>query len=109
MTNRITMTPAAVKKVREIMAQQDPAPAALRLGVRGGGCSGFSYAMQFENGPGPMDKAFDFDGLRVLVDATSMMYLDGAEVDYVETLESSGFKFNNPNTTGCGSGKSFRV
>lgn len=102
----ITMTPLAVKKVKEIMEMQDPKPAALRFGVRGGGCSGFSYSMAFELEKGAMDKEYDFDGLKVLVDGVSTMYLDGCEVDYVETLESSGFKFNNPNvksTCGCGS------
>jgi iron-sulfur cluster assembly accessory protein len=102
----ITITPKAVSKVKEIMDAQSPKPAALRLGVIGGGCSGFSYSMRFENEKGMMDKEFDFDGLRLLVDATSYMYLDGATVDYVETLESSGFKFDNPNvksTCGCGS------
>ena len=102
----ITLTPKAVSKVKEIMAAQDPVPAALRLGVQGGGCSGFSYSMQFDNEKGLMDKSFEFDGLTLLVDGTSYMYLDGCEVDYLETLEASGFKFNNPNvksTCGCGS------
>jgi iron-sulfur cluster assembly accessory protein len=102
----ITLTPKAVEKVKEIMAAQDPVPAALRLGVMGGGCSGFSYSMQFDNEKGMMDKSFEFDGLTLLVDGTSFMYLDGCEVDYLETLEASGFKFNNPNvksTCGCGS------
>jgi len=102
----ITLTPKAVSKVKEIMAAQDPVPTALRLGVRGGGCSGFSYSMQFDNEKGMMDKSFEFDGLTLLVDGTSYMHLDGCEVDYLETLEASGFKFNNPNvksTCGCGS------
>lgn len=102
----ITMTASAVKKVKEILEMQDPKPSALRLGVRGGGCSGFSYSMAFELEKGAMDKEYDFDGLKVLVDGVSSMYLDGCEVDYVETLEASGFKFNNPNvksTCGCGS------
>lgn len=102
----VTLTPTAIAKVKEIMAQQDPVPTGLRVGVVGGGCSGFSYSMQFENGAGAMDKVFDFDGLKVYVDATSLMYLDGATVDYVETLEGAGFKFDNPNvksTCGCGS------
>ena len=102
----ITLTPKAVLKVKEIMAAQDPVPTALRLGVQGGGCSGFSYSMQFDNEKGLMDKSFEFDGLTLLVDGTSYMYLDGCEVDYLETLEASGFKFNNPNvksTCGCGS------
>ena len=102
----ITLTPAAIAKVKEIMAQQNPVPGGLRVGVVGGGCSGFSYSMQFENGAGAMDKTFEFDDLKVYIDATSLMYLQGATVDYIETLEGAGFKFENPNvksTCGCGS------
>ncbi len=106
----ITLTPHAIAKVKEIMAQQNPVPAGLRVGVVGGGCSGFSYSMQFENGSGMMDKVFDMDGLKVYVDATSVMYLNGCIVDYVETLEGAGFKFENPNVKStCGCGSSFSV
>jgi iron-sulfur cluster assembly accessory protein len=106
----VTLTSKAVEKVKSIMASQTPVPAALRLGVVGGGCSGFSYSMQFENEKGMMDKEFDFDGLKLIVDATSFMYLDGCEVDYLETLEASGFKFNNPNVKStCGCGSSFNA
>jgi iron-sulfur cluster insertion protein len=106
----VTLTPTAVSKVKEIMAQQDPHPAGLRIGVVGGGCSGFSYSMSFENAPGVMDKVYTFDGLKVFVDATSAMYLNGCSVDYVETLEAAGFKFENPNVKStCGCGSSFNV
>lgn len=106
----VKLTPAAVAKVKEIMAAQDPVPAALRLGVRGGGCSGFQYSMQFEVEKGPMDKSFEFDGLTLIVDATSLMYLNNCEVDYLETLDASGFKFNNPNVKStCGCGSSFNA
>src|ERR1041385_8386667 len=106
----ISLTPNAIAKVKEIMAQQNPVPSGLRVGVVGGGCSGFSYSMSFENGAGMMDKTFDFDGLKVFVDATSVMYLKGAVVDYVETLEGAGFKFENPNVKStCGCGSSFSV
>src|SRR5215470_18573190 len=101
----ITLTPKAISKVKEIMAQQTPVPAGLRVGVQGGGCSGFSYSMSFENTAGMMDKSFDFDGLKVFVDATSLMYLNGCNIDFVETLEAAGFKFENPNVkTSCGCG-----
>ena len=104
------LTAGAVAKVKEIMAQQTPTPTGLRLSVVGGGCSGFSYSMAFENGAGMMDKVYDFDGLKVYVDATSLMYLGGAHVDYVETLEGAGFKFENPNVKStCGCGSSFNV
>ena len=106
----ITLTPTAIAKVKEIMGQQNPVPAGLRVSVVGGGCSGFSYSMQFENSSGMMDKVFDFDGLKVYVDATSAMYLNGCRVDYVETLEGAGFKFENPNVKStCGCGSSFSV
>ena len=106
----VSLTPTAVAKVKEIMAQQDPMPAGLRIGVVGGGCSGFSYSMNFENAAGMMDKVFNFDELKVFVDATSLMYLNGCVVDYVETLEAAGFKFDNPNVKStCGCGSSFSV
>ena len=102
----VQLTQTAVSKVREILDTQDPKPAGLRIAVVGGGCSGFSYSMAFENSPTMLDKTYAYDGLKVFVDQASLLYLDGAEVDYVETLEGSGFKFNNPNvksTCGCGS------
>jgi iron-sulfur cluster assembly accessory protein len=102
----ITLTPTAVGKVKEILDSQEPKPSGLRIAVVGGGCSGFSYSMAFENTPGLLDKAYEFDGLKVFIDQASLLYLDGAEVDYIETLEGSGFKFNNPqvkSTCGCGS------
>ena len=106
----LNITPFAITKVKEIMAQQNPAPAGLRLGVVGGGCSGFSYSMSFDNSAGMMDKSFEFEGLKVFVDATSLMYLNGCVVDYVETLEGAGFKFENPNVKStCGCGSSFSV
>jgi iron-sulfur cluster assembly accessory protein len=109
-TPPVSLTPNAVAKVKEIMAQQSPVPAGLRVGVVGGGCSGFSYSMSFENGAGMMDKVFDMDGLKVYVDATSLMYLNNCIVDYVETLEGAGFKFENPNVKStCGCGSSFSV
>ena len=106
----ISLTPNAIAKVKGIMAQQNPAPAGLSVGVVGGGCSGFSYSLQFDASAGMMDKVFDMDGLKVFVDATSIMYLNGCRVDYVETLEGAGFKFENPNVKStCGCGSSFNV
>ena len=106
----INFTSSAIAKVKEIMAQQNPVPAGLRVGVSGGGCSGFQYSMSFENGAGMMDKTYDFDGLKVYIDGTSLMYLKGVSVDYLETLEGAGFKFDNPNVKStCGCGSSFNV
>jgi iron-sulfur cluster assembly accessory protein len=102
----IQLTETAVGKVQEILGTQEPKPAGLRIAVVGGGCSGFSYSMAFENTPGMLDKTYKFGDLNVFVDQASLLYLDGAEVDYVESMEGSGFKFNNPNvksTCGCGS------
>ena len=106
----VILTSKAVIKVKEIMGQQNPVPSGLRVGVVGGGCSGFSYSMSFENAPGIMDKVFDMDGLKVYVDATSVTYLNGCIVDYLETIEGAGFKFENPNVKStCGCGSSFSV
>jgi iron-sulfur cluster assembly protein len=102
----IQLTETAVGKVKEILGAQDPKPEGLRISVVGGGCSGFSYSMAFENSAGLLDKTYNFDGLKVFIDQASMLYLDGASVDYVESLEGAGFKFSNPNvksTCGCGS------
>ena len=109
-TQPVNLTTSAQAKVKEIMATQDPLPAGLRIGVVGGGCSGFQYSMSFENQQGMMDKVVRFDDLKVFVDATSAMYLNGCVVDYVETLEAAGFKFENPQVKStCGCGSSFSV
>ena len=106
----IQLTDTASTKVREIMSQQNPAPTALRVAVVGGGCSGFSYHMAFDNAENPSDNVYEFEGLKVLVDQMSEMYLDGVQIDYIETLEGAGFKFNNPNVKStCGCGSSFGV
>jgi iron-sulfur cluster assembly accessory protein len=109
-TEMITVTPVATTKVKEIMGQQNPAPVALRVAVVGGGCSGFSYHMAFENAENPTDNVYEFDGLKVFVDQMSEMYLEGVSIDYIETIEGAGFKFNNPNVKStCGCGSSFSV
>ncbi len=106
----VNLTERAVSKVQEILSSQEPQPAGLRLSVVGGGCSGFSYSMAFENTPNMLDKTYNYNGLKVFVDQASLLYLDGAEVDYVESMEASGFKFNNPNVKStCGCGSSFNA
>jgi iron-sulfur cluster assembly accessory protein len=106
----IQLTERATEKVSEILTAQEPKPSGLRIAVVGGGCSGFTYSMAFENTPGMLDKTYDFNGLKVFVDQASILYLDGVEVDYVESLEGSGFKFNNPNVKStCGCGSSFQA
>lgn len=106
----LELTPKAVSKVKEILAQQAPQPLGLRVSVVGGGCSGFSYQMNFENQSNGIDKTFEFDGLKVFVDQASLMYLNGTKIDYVESLEGAGFKFENPNVKStCGCGSSFSM
>ncbi len=106
----IQLTETAVSKVHEILAQQSPKPEGLRLSVVGGGCSGFQYSMAFENNRLPLDKVYDYEGLKVFVDQASLLYLDNCRVDYVETMEGAGFKFDNPNVTStCGCGSSFNA
>jgi iron-sulfur cluster assembly protein len=106
----IQLTDTASTKVREIMSQQNPAPTALRVAVVGGGCSGFSYHMAFDNAENPSDNVYEFEGLKVFVDQMSEMYLDGVQIDYIESIEGAGFKFNNPNVKStCGCGSSFSV
>ncbi len=106
----LTLTENAVSKVKEIMGQQVPVPAGMRIAVVGGGCSGFSYSMAFENQSNGLDDVLDLDGLKVFVDQMSLQYLENTEIDYVETIEGAGFKFNNPNVKHtCGCGSSFSV
>ncbi len=107
----ITLTKKAEDKVKEILLDQPESFAGLRIQVVGGGCSGFQYRMGFDkNFNDQNDEVFEFEGLKVFVDESSLLYMDGAEVDYVEGLHGAGFKFNNPNVSGsCGCGSSFSV
>jgi iron-sulfur cluster assembly protein len=107
----IMLTKKAEDKVKEIMLEQPEPYAGLRIQVVGGGCSGFSYRMGFDKSFNDQsDTIFEFDGLKVFVDKQSLLYMDGAEVDYIDGLHGAGFKFNNPNSTGsCGCGSSFSV
>ncbi len=106
----IQMTDTAIEKVRTILDTQEPKPAGLRISVVGGGCSGFSYSMAFENTQSMLDKTYDFEGLKVFIDQASLLYLDNVQVDYVESMEGSGFKFENPNVKStCGCGSSFNA
>ena len=106
----VNLTPIAATKVNEIRdAEQIEAEMGLRLRVVGGGCAGFSYDLYFDN-PTEVDQQFEVQGVRVVVDEMSLMYLVGTEIDYVEGLQGAGFKFNNPNVKStCGCGSSFSV
>ena len=109
-TQPITITDVAAKKVRDLLDGKDDGPEmALRVAVRGGGCSGFQYALAFDQ-PKDEDHRFDVDGVSVVVDKTSMQFVFGSEVDYVESLQGAGFQVNNPNVVAaCGCGSSFQV
>src|SRR5688572_24120060 len=107
----ITFTDRGAEKVKEFLASQgaDVATSGLRVGVRGGGCSGFQYALAFDTQRHD-DEIFEDHGLRLLVDRPSLPYVKGAIVDYVESLQGAGFKVDNPNVVAaCGCGSSFRV
>ncbi len=107
----ITFTEKGAEKVKEFLASQgaDIGTAGLRVGVRGGGCSGFQYALA-SDAQRPDDEVFEDKGLRILVDRPSLPYVRGAIVDYVESLQGAGFKVDNPNViAACGCGSSFRV
>ena len=107
----ITFTEKGAEKVQEFLAGQGAAiqTAGLRVGVRGGGCSGFQYALAFDT-QRDGDEVFEDHGLRILVDTPSLPYVKGAIVDYVEGLQGAGFKVDNPNViAACGCGSSFRV
>ena len=107
----ITFTDRGAEKVQEILDSQnaDAATSGLRVGVRGGGCSGFQYALAFDT-ERDGDQIFEDHGLRLLVDGPSLPYVRGAVVDYAENLQGAGFKVENPNVVAaCGCGSSFRV
>ena len=107
----ITLTERAAQKVKEIQKAEDLAEQSLRLRVIGGGCSGFSYDLFFdEETDASMDETFDSHGITLRVDMMSFTYLEGTEIDYVEGLYGAGFKFNNPTAKAtCGCGSSFGV
>jgi iron-sulfur cluster assembly accessory protein len=106
----VLLTELAAHKVNEIRGTEAIEPnMALRLRVVGGGCAGFNYDLYFDE-PTEVDRQFEIRGVKVVIDEMSLMYLIGTEVDYVDTLQGQGFKFNNPNVkTTCGCGSSFSV
>lgn len=107
----VRFTEKGAVKVREFLEAQgaDISSAGLRVGVRGGGCSGFQYQLAFDD-QHDGDAIFEDQGLRILVDAQSLPYVDGSEIDYVDSLQGAGFQVNNPNVVAaCGCGSSFRV
>ncbi len=104
----LNLTDNAVSAVQRFIESAGKPIAGLRIKVEGGGCSGFQYGMKLEENVDQEDSILDFTGIKVLVDASSKELLDGVTVDFVDGLEGSGFKFENPNATAsCGCGKSF--
>jgi iron-sulfur cluster assembly protein len=104
----IELTSKAVEKVREIMHDQGIAEGGLRVGVKGGGCSGLSYNVRFDTQPRERDRVFQYGDIRVFVDPKSFIYLHGMVLDYQETLMQQQFVFVNPNAKkSCGCGTSF--
>ncbi|HEX2415432.1 MAG TPA: iron-sulfur cluster assembly accessory protein [Thermoleophilaceae bacterium] len=106
----VTLTDIAAQKVNDFMqAQGAEGEVGLRVGVRGGGCSGFQYALALDEKRDD-DHVFDAAGIRVLVDPASLQYVDGSTVDFTESFQGSGFEVSNPNVVAsCGCGSSFRV
>ncbi|MGZ6162144.1 MAG: HesB/IscA family protein [Myxococcaceae bacterium] len=100
----------AAARIKVLLTQRNTPGAGLRVAVRGGGCSGLSYAIEWAEAPRERDRIFERDGIRVFVDPKSYLYLLGSELRYEETLMASGFKLENPNVkTACGCGESFSV
>ncbi len=105
----LTVTPAAVSIIRDLLEQRAIPDHALRVFVTGGGCSGMQYGMAFQETPEAGDTVVMKDGVRLLVDPTSMMYLQGATIDYADSLIGGGFRIDNPNAlSSCGCGHSFK-
>jgi iron-sulfur cluster assembly protein len=107
----IGLTERAIKEIRRIVADQNlPENTALRVGVKGGGCSGFSYTLGFDDQVGEIDQVTEVEGVKVVCDPKSFLYLNGTEIDFEDNLMGRGFKFGNPNAAkSCGCGESFSV
>ncbi len=107
----IELTERAAKEIRRIIEDQKLAEGtALRVGVKGGGCSGFSYTLGFDDQVAEIDQVTELDGIRVVCDPKSFLYLNGTQIDFEDNLMGRGFKFGNPNASkSCGCGESFSV
>lgn len=106
----VTLTDDAVRHITRLCAENDMAGYGLRYGLQGGGCSGYSYLLEFEEAPQPEDEVFEFGGVRVFMNPLHIEYLRGSVVDYSDTLMGAGFQIKNPNVKRqCGCGSSFDV
>ena len=109
-TALVSLTPTAAAKVKELMAEEPEDALVLRVAIQGGGCSGFQYGLGFDTAPAEGDEILDLEGVRVVVDPFSAPYLQGATIDFMNGLQESGFKIDNPNaSSSCGCGHSFQV
>jgi iron-sulfur cluster assembly accessory protein len=105
----IMVTPAAAEKLQSLIAERGEAESGLRVFVSGGGCSGMQYGMAIENDVRESDEVFESEGIKLIVDPNSLMYLSGSTVDYVDNMMGGGFAIDNPNAVStCGCGHSFR-
>ena len=106
----VSLTPGATTRIQKLLQDRDLPDHGLRVFVSGGGCSGMQYGMALEGQPREFDSVFEQDSVKVVIDPTSMQYLYGAVIDYVDNLMGGGFKIDNPNAvTSCGCGHSFRT
>jgi iron-sulfur cluster assembly protein len=106
----LSLTPAAVERVRHLMATLGEGAAGIRVGVKSAGCSGLTYTIDFAREIGPSDEVVEADGVKVVIDPKASMYLLGTEIDFVADRLGAAFKFHNPNEAGrCGCGESFTV
>jgi iron-sulfur cluster assembly protein len=106
----VQLTDGAIKMVKDLLEQKDVPDHGLRVFVSGGGCSGMQYGMALEAEPGPFDNVVEQGGIKVFIDPTSMMYLEGCTIDYVDSLMGGGFHIDNPNAVStCGCGHSFKT
>lgn len=109
-TTVLSVTPAAVQVIRNLLDQRQIPNHVLRVFVSGGGCSGLQYGMAFEAEPRDFDTVVSADGVRLVIDPTSLMYLQGSTVDFIDSLMGGGFRIDNPNAvSSCGCGHSFKT
>ena len=107
----LSLTPTAAAKIKELMAEEpDSESLVLRVAIQGGGCSGFQYGLGFDTGPAEGDHELSLEGVQVVVDPFSVPYLQGATIDFLNSINEAGFKIENPNaSSSCGCGHSFQV
>lgn len=110
MKTPLTLTPAAIDRVRHLLAQRGKPSVGIRIGIRTKGCSGLSYTIEYADEKGAFDEVMEVEGMTILIDPKATLFILGTEMDFIEDKMQSGFTFNNPNEKGrCGCGKSFHV